>query len=113
MTTSYSVRARLSVRARALCALGVSAAALSLGVACGGATTDHYSPLSRPSDTPGVHLEETDPGWDCHTMGNHLCGTDYATWDEPNVAMPSGYEHMYGQLSQMPAGSVHVHVVRH
>jgi hypothetical protein len=113
MTISYSVRARLSVRARALCALGVSATALSLGVACGGATGDHSSPLTRPADVPGVHLEEDAPGWDCRTMGNQLCGSDYATWDEPNVAMPSGYEHMYGQLSQMPAGSIHVQPREH
>lgn len=109
MIITKSVSARFSVRARTFCAVGLSAAALSFSVACGNAAGDQ-SPLSRPS----VHLEEDAPGWDCRTMGNHLCGSDYATWDEPNSAMPSGYEHIYGQVSQMPAGSVHVRpVVRH
>jgi hypothetical protein len=44
-------------------------------------------------------------------MGNHLCGSDFAYWDEPNVAMPSGYEHMFGQLSRVPVGAVNVRVV--
>ena len=22
----------------------------------------------------GEHIEEDDPRWDCHTMGNHICG---------------------------------------
>lgn len=67
-------------------------------------TAAHAVSVSAPA-----HIGDDSPGWDCRTMGNHLCGTDYATWDEPNAAMPSGYEHMYGQLSQMPAGSVNVH----
>jgi len=29
---------------------------------------------SSSTPKPEVHLEEDDPGWDCHTMGNRTCG---------------------------------------
>ena len=31
-------------------------------------------PRPLPAPTPIVHIEEDDPGWDCNTMGNRLCG---------------------------------------
>ena len=30
------------------------------------------------------------------------------SWDEPNVAMPGGFEHLCGVRSLMPAGAVRV-----
>lgn len=38
-------------------------------------------PLSchnKPHDTPpAVTCAEDDPCWDCHTMGNHVCGPEF------------------------------------
>lgn len=30
--------------------------------------------LPAPSLTPSPVIEEDDPRWDCHTMGNRICG---------------------------------------
>jgi len=29
---------------------------------------------TQTAQKPPIHLEEDDPGWDCHTMGNRTCG---------------------------------------
>lgn len=42
-------------------------------------------PKPLPSPTPIVHIEEDDPGWDCNTMGNRLCGPQ----DEMNQDLPT------------------------
>jgi hypothetical protein len=55
----------------------VKALALGLGVAVGawflvvGACMVAID-WSKPAAT--VQLQEDDPGWDCHTMGNKICG---------------------------------------
>lgn len=46
--------------------------ALFLTTAC---QTTH--PTNNPTQTPATsthQIEEDEPGWDCHTMGNHICG---------------------------------------
>jgi hypothetical protein len=30
--------------------------------------------MDDPNRVSGVGLHEDDPGWDCHTMGNRVCG---------------------------------------
>ena len=32
------------------------------------------------------HIEEDSPGWNCHTMGNHRCGTSPKTTPKPKPA---------------------------
>lgn len=34
----------------------------------------HYVPPVRSVPTPQVSVQEDDPGWDCKTMGNGVCG---------------------------------------
>lgn len=29
---------------------------------------------SQPANPPVQTIEEDEPGWDCQTMGNHICG---------------------------------------
>lgn len=36
---------------------------------------DGTGPYDNPGPNhPADHPNEGDPGWDCHTMGNHICG---------------------------------------
>ena len=91
MTKPFRLRAGARVRVRNVCALSLSATAISFSVACGHVSVDHHAPLGSSGVRPGVSV--------------------FATWDEPNASMPSGYEHIYGQLSQAPAGAINVHVV--
>lgn len=45
--------------------------ALALGLAVGTlAVVDTTGP-----NTGSLNINEDDPGWDCRTMGNHVCGT--------------------------------------
>jgi hypothetical protein len=37
-----------------------------------------------------TRIEEDQPGWDCHTMGNHVCG-DNATAPLPHQDVPGFY----------------------
>lgn len=101
MTTTATKRIALALS---------TAITLSTSGIIGYSVLDHaYASTRAPSvHAPASTCEENQPCWDCRTMGNPLCGSDYATWDEPNAAMPSGYERIYGQLSQMPAGSIHI-----
>lgn len=45
------------------------------------APTDYgtMTPSSRPSPAPvaTVFIAEDDPRWDCHTMGNRICGPQF------------------------------------
>jgi len=35
----------------------------------------HKASAVRPvAQVQSVHVEEDEPGWDCHTMGNKVCG---------------------------------------
>lgn len=45
-----------------------------------------------------THLEEDDPGWDCHTMGNRTCGPD------PTIPTPPGFICQAEDNSDMPDG---------
>ena len=36
--------------------------------------TSYQAPADTSDSTPTVRYE-TDPGWDCHTMGNKICGS--------------------------------------
>lgn len=38
----------------------------------GGAKVDRYLYDAREATT--ITIQEDDPGWDCHTMGNLICG---------------------------------------
>jgi hypothetical protein len=35
--------------------------------------------------SPAVRVEEDSPQWDCHTMGNHVCGVPESPVSEPSV----------------------------
>ena len=52
---------------------------LLLVTSCSTVLLAFHSALSQlPNTSPVVHLQEDDPGWDCHTMGNHVCGSEGA-----------------------------------
>lgn len=58
-----------------LCLLGLTVAGIALG-AYAGTTDGPVKPVNTPTVTvtasPTIH--EDDPGWDCETMGNRVCG---------------------------------------
>jgi len=33
------------------------------------------------SSRPSSRIQEDDPGWNCHTMGNHICGPQHINRD--------------------------------
>lgn len=56
--------------AMALLCAAVAATAITLLV-----TSDSECPTVKPADAP-AQIEEDGPRWDCHTMGNMVCGSD-------------------------------------
>ncbi|MGI5337741.1 hypothetical protein ACQEVS_10230 [Streptomyces sp. CA-181903] len=84
------VRTRLR-RPAAACAAGLSAVALGVALFAGGNGADgpvgdtgvitvynDGSPDDRVDavgdDNRDGYVDEDESGWDCHTMGNHVCG---------------------------------------
>lgn len=60
--------------------------ALALGALAGQAGAGHVAELVSPAhdvrpvvvnDHGDQPLHEDDPGWDCHTMGNMICGPGF------------------------------------
>jgi hypothetical protein len=52
-------------------------------VLIGLASLGHHNTTSTGTDTTGTgttqHIEEDEPGWDCATMGNRVCGPTQGT----------------------------------
>lgn len=48
--------------------------AVALSLTLGACSSGGIEPAQPPSPAPGSTLAEDDPGWNCHTMGNHVCG---------------------------------------
>lgn len=80
-------------------------------------STSTYSPTSSPtpSATHSVHpsapihsvprCAEDDPCWDCHTMGNRICGTNpadhYAVCDQTITAGPGACRTQFVQIASI------------
>lgn len=66
-------------------ALTISAALLT---GCGTPALEAPAPQQTITGTP-TPIEEDDPGWDCKTMGNKVCGGDtidaWASWDKDPI----------------------------
>ena len=45
-----------------------------LGVLASGLALALFAPSCDPKPIPQPTIQEDDPGWDCHTMGNRICG---------------------------------------
>lgn len=54
-------------------------------------------------------IEEDDPGWDCHTMGNMICGPDQGEPEDSTVCFWDGsqwlsaYSQTYGEVCRFGA----------
>lgn len=62
--------------------IAMIAIAASLLVGCAAPATSGPA-TAAPADS--VSFAEDDPGWNCHTMGNKICGID--PWDSFDVDM--------------------------
>ena len=59
---------------------------------------------SSSTPKPPAALQEDDPGWDCHTMGNRICGTP----DPIPPKVPEGYICHWENNSSQPSGKEYI-----
>lgn len=75
--------------------LAAIALALTIGAIRG--PIDKNATAAPTTSTTSTTVEEDSPGWDCATMGNHVCGVGsfpLSTYCqvEPNAELPEGVE---------------------
>lgn len=69
-----------TLRSAAIVAAGTTAAVVALGLLASAGTSMQHDRIAT-SHQSAPRIEEDEPGWNCATMGNQICGPSTFTLD--------------------------------